>query len=225
MNRTQRLYSLVEELRAATTSPTSAGDLAVRLDVSSRTIERDITTLQEAGLPIVSTAGRNGGYTLEDDHDFPPLHLTSAEAAAIAVALARTPEGPLAEAGRAARRKVMAAMSASDALAARHLASRIQALGGSEDGSVVDVLQEAIADHQVVELRYRGPDGTLTRPVVEPVGLTTHDRHWYLLAWSRRSDGHRSFRLDRIEEARPTGEAAATRDDVPEPTGQTTRLF
>ena len=139
----------------------------------------------------------------------------------MAVALARNPEGPLADAGLSARRKLMAAMAASDPQGARHLANRLQALGGA----VASVLQDAVADQEVVELRYRGPDGTLSTRTVEPIGLITRHRVWYLMAWCRTTDDHRSFRLDRLEEARATGERAPDRDDDPGETGRTTRLF
>lgn len=217
VNRTERLYDLVEELRRAAPDHRTAGQLAQHFSVSSRTIERDMVTLQEAGVPIISSAGRNGGYAIATDHALPPLRITPAEAMAVAVALARSPEGPLARASLSARRKVMAAMSASDPAAARHLANRIQSLGlgGEGDGSVVRVLQEAVADHLVVELRYRSADGTIVERPVEPIGLVSRDRSWYLMAWCRASDDHRSFRLERIEEARQTGEAAPTRQVSP----------
>lgn len=221
MNRTERLYAVVELLRGAAPEATSAADLATQLSVSSRTIERDITTLQEAGLTISSAPGRNGGYVLTEDHGLSPLHITAAEASAMAVALARNPEGPLADAGRSARRKLMAAMAAADPQGARHLANRLQALGGA----VAAVLQDAVADQEVVELRYRGPDGTVSARFVEPIGLITRHRVWYLVAWCRTVDDHRSFRLDRLEEARATGERAPDREGDPGETGRTTRLF
>lgn len=221
MNRTERLYAVAELLRSAGSEPTSAADLATQLSVSTRTIERDITTLQEAGLAVQSSTGRHGGYTLVEDHGLSPLHITPAEAAAMALALARNPEGPLADAGRSARRKLMAAMAASDPQGARHLANRLQALGGE----VAAVLQDAVADQQVVELRYRGPDGTVSARVVEPIGLITRHRVWYLVAWCRMADDHRSFRLDRLEEAVATGERAPDRDSDSDEAGRSTRLF
>ena len=63
MNRTDRLYALVEELRAV--APRPARQLAGRYEVSTRTIERDILALQEAGVPIYAVAGRGGGYVID----------------------------------------------------------------------------------------------------------------------------------------------------------------
>ena len=67
MNRTDRLYALVEELRAVSPRPRSARWLAARFEVSSRTVERDIAALQEAGVPIWAEPGRTGGYVGRPD--------------------------------------------------------------------------------------------------------------------------------------------------------------
>src|SRR5947209_15288462 len=87
MNRTDRLYALVEELRAVAPRPRSARWLADRFEVSSRTVERDIGALQQAGVPIYAEPGRTGGYTLDKTHTLPPVNVSPAEAVAIAVAL------------------------------------------------------------------------------------------------------------------------------------------
>ena len=65
MNRTDRLYALVEELRAVAPRPRSARQLAERYEVSARTIERDILALQESGVPIYAETGRRGGYAID----------------------------------------------------------------------------------------------------------------------------------------------------------------
>src|SRR5947209_14293962 len=114
MNRTDRLYALVEELRAAAPRPRSARWLADRFEVCVRTVERDIGALQQAGVPIYAEPGRTGGYVLDKARTLPPLNVTPAEAVAIAVALEGvqgTPSGSpssatrpaSARAGRAAR--------------------------------------------------------------------------------------------------------------------------
>jgi predicted DNA-binding transcriptional regulator YafY len=86
MNRTDRLYALVEELRAHAPRTMRAAELARRFDVSTRTVERDVLALQEAGVPIWAQPGPGGGYDLNIDTTLPPLNLTSAEAAALATA-------------------------------------------------------------------------------------------------------------------------------------------
>src|SRR5256886_17614920 len=76
MNRTDRLYALVEELRAVTPQPRSARWLACRFEVSSRTVERDIGALQQAGVPIYAEPGRTGGDGLGKKKKPPPGHVT-----------------------------------------------------------------------------------------------------------------------------------------------------
>src|SRR2546430_3857965 len=105
MNRTDRLYALVEELRAVTPQPRSARWLACRFEVSSRTVERDIGALQQAGVPIYAEPGRTGGYVLDKTHSLPPVNVTAGEAVAIAGSLEGLPGTPFEEAARSALRK------------------------------------------------------------------------------------------------------------------------
>src|SRR5262245_65363516 len=88
VNRTDRLYALVEELRAVAPRPRSARQLAGKYEVSTRTIERDILALQDAGVPIYAQAGRHGGYVIDKTLTLPPINFTAAEMVAMAVSLA-----------------------------------------------------------------------------------------------------------------------------------------
>src|SRR5215469_5730817 len=114
VNRTDRLYALVEELRACAPRRRSARELALLYEVSARTIERDIGALQQAGVPIYADAGRFGGYTVYKSLTLPPLNFTPAEAVAIAVALAQVNVGPFEDAARSAVQKIVAAISERD---------------------------------------------------------------------------------------------------------------
>src|SRR6187399_1065395 len=87
MNRIDRLYALVEELRAAGPRGRTARQLAERFELSVRTIERDLSALGQAGVPLATKQGRTGGYTLDRSMSLPPLNFTPREAAAVAVAL------------------------------------------------------------------------------------------------------------------------------------------
>ncbi|HET7094776.1 MAG TPA: HTH domain-containing protein, partial [Thermomicrobiales bacterium] len=109
MNRTDRLYALVEALRARAPRTMRAAELAARFEVSTRTIERDLLALQEAGVPIWAQPGPGGGYGLNVDATLPPLNLTPAEAVALAVALAAAPATPFAAAGHSAMQKLAGA--------------------------------------------------------------------------------------------------------------------
>jgi predicted DNA-binding transcriptional regulator YafY len=111
MNRTDRLYALVEELRAAP-GARSAAWLAQRFEFSVRTLQRDVLALQEAGVPIWATPGPGGGYAIGPGHTLPPLNFTASEAAAVALAMARSAPMPFGGAARSHLHKVVAAMSA-----------------------------------------------------------------------------------------------------------------
>src|SRR3954462_1929508 len=124
MNRTDRLYALVEEPRARAPRTMRAVELAERFSVATRTIERDLLALQEAGVPIWAQPGPGGGYGLNADTTLPPLNLTPAEAAAMATALAASGATPFAEAGRSALQKLSAVMAAAPRDAASMLVSR-----------------------------------------------------------------------------------------------------
>jgi predicted DNA-binding transcriptional regulator YafY len=128
MNRLDRLYALVEELRAAGPRGKSARRLAEHFEVSVRTIERDILALQEAGVPISAQTGRRGGYMLDSSMTLPPLNFTPAEAVAMAVGLRRLDDTPWARDARTALLKVVAAMPEGAATRARTLADGVRLL-------------------------------------------------------------------------------------------------
>ena len=131
MNRTDRLYALVEELRAVAPRPRSARQLAERYEVSTRTIERDILALQESGVPIYAETGRRGGYAIDKALTLPPLNFTAAEMVAIAVSLAREENTPFAAATRSALRKVLATASAAQTAEAGELMDRVRLIGSA----------------------------------------------------------------------------------------------
>ena len=110
MNHTDRLYALVEELRAIAPRHRSARELAAGFEVSVRTIERDIHALQQSGVPIHAGPGGHG-YALGESMSPSPLTFTPAEAVAVAVALSGARDTPFAFQARSALRKLAIAMS------------------------------------------------------------------------------------------------------------------
>jgi predicted DNA-binding transcriptional regulator YafY len=211
VNRTDRLYAIVEDLRSIAPRRRSARELAARYEVSMRTIERDISALQQADVPIYADVGRHGGYALDKSMSLPPLNFTPAEAVAVAVALSRADSTPFASAANGAIRKIVTAMSARDAAAARDLANRVRLFDrpDEEPRSVPSVIQDAIVARQVLRLTYADKDGTHTEREVEPVlFMTGPGRHWYLIAWCRLRQAERAFRIDRIVQAETTREPA-----------------
>ena len=207
MNRTDRLYALVEELRACAPRRRSARELASLYEVSARTIERDIGALQQAGVPIYADAGRSGGYTVDKSLTLPPLNFSPAEAVALAVALGQVNVGPFEGAARSAVQKIVAAMSEPNVIAARDLAGRVRLLESvvaSETVPVPSVIEQAIIARRVLWICYRDRDGNLTERDVEPVVFMAGRRGWYLVGWCRVRDAARCFRVDRIQHAEVT---------------------
>ncbi|GAA4567656.1 YafY family protein [Micromonospora coerulea] len=198
MNRTDRLYALVEELRAVSPRPRSARWLARRFEVSTRTIERDIGALQASGVPIWAEPGRTGGYVVDRAHTLPPVNLTAGEAVALAVALHRLGGTPFASAAGAALRKLVAVMPAADVAEAHRLAGRVHLIGDGPATPVPAVVADAVTARRVLRLRYADRSGADSVRDVEPLGYLGNSRHWYLLAWCRLRDELRCFRTDRI---------------------------
>ncbi|WP_423465040.1 helix-turn-helix transcriptional regulator [Promicromonospora sp. MS192] len=224
MNRTDRLYAIVEELRAVSPRPRSASWLADRFEVSRRTVERDIGALQQAGVPVWAEPGRTGGYCLDRSRTLPPVNFSPDEAVAVAVALGGLAGTPFAPAGSTALRKILAAMRDDDATAAHDLAARVHLLGAPpEVPPVPAVLTDAITARRVLRLRYTDRAGAATTRDVEPLGFVGSSTAWYLLAWCRLRDGVRAFRLDRVDRVTATSERAPRRvvrpEDVQVPEG------
>lgn len=223
MNRTDRLYAIVEELRARAPRTLRAGELADRFEVSIRTVERDILSLQEAGVPIWSQRGPKGGYALDPRRTLPPLNLTPEEAVALATALAVAGPMPFAEAARRARLKLTAVMTPTDSEQAQVLAERIRVAPRQiAPPRVIRAVEEGISRRLALELVYEDRFGSETTRIVEAHGLFSSRREWYLIGWCRMRQGGRVFRLDRIHEAKATDETIPERDldevlDVPFP--------
>ena len=215
MNRTDRLYAIAEELRAAGRRGRTGAQLAERFEVSGRTVKRDIGALQQAGVPIWADAGPGGGYVVDPAATLPPLNLTAAEATAVALALAAMPRLPFAPDGRSALAKVLAGMPAPERDRAVDLGRRLwmRRPAAVARPAVAGTLDEALRRQVVVVLDYTDATGTTTRRrAVDPMALASTGGHWYLLAWCRSRRAGRWFRLDRVAGATLTREPAAGRD-------------
>ncbi|MGD9891174.1 MAG: helix-turn-helix transcriptional regulator [Dehalococcoidia bacterium] len=185
VNRTGRLYAIVEELRARSPRMLRAVDLAGRFGVSTRTIERDLLALHDAGVPIWTQPGPGGGYGLIAGSTLPPLNLTPAEAAAIATALAATRAMPFAEAGRSALTKLTGVMAAAPKDAASRLVRQIRVVQGPDGPieTIADVIQRSLIDATAIDLTYHDAQSRETRRIVEPIGVFGTHNGWFLAAW------------------------------------------
>jgi predicted DNA-binding transcriptional regulator YafY len=221
VNRTDRLYALVEELRAAGDLGRTAAWLADRFEVSSRTIKRDVAGLQQAGVPIWAHGGPGGGYVLDATATLPPVTFTVGEATAIAVALNTQPDLPFSDDGRSALTKLLGAMSPESRRTAAHVVGRVWVRYSgrpAERSPVARTLDEALRRQVVVVIEVddgdngRGTSGGGGKRPVEPLALGQDAGRWWLFAWCRRDRTGRSFPVDRITNAWLTTEPAPPRD-------------
>ncbi|GGP85299.1 helix-turn-helix transcriptional regulator [Streptosporangium pseudovulgare] len=136
MNRTDRLCVLVEELRAAAPGFLRVRELADRLGVGERTVERDLAALRESGVPVRAEPGGRGGHALDTSAAPSPVAFTAEEAAAVAVALVRAADTPLAGPARDALRRLAAATPSPGEV--RHEDAAGGGRGGGAEGSAGD---------------------------------------------------------------------------------------
>jgi predicted DNA-binding transcriptional regulator YafY len=211
VNRNDGLYALVEELRAVAPRPRSARWLADRFEVSVRTVERDISALQQSGTPVYAEAGRTGGYCLDKAHTLPPVNFTAAEAVAMALALHRLEGTPFHGPASTALRKLIVAMPAADAAAARALAGRIRLVGGGPATTVPRVIADALEVRRVLRIHYGDRGGAATVREIEPLAFLGTPTSWYLVAYCRLRRSVRAFRTDRIASVTVTAEVPPPR--------------
>ena len=207
MNRIDRLYALVEELRAAGPRGRTARQLAGHFEVSVRTIERDVSALGQAGVPLATRAGRTGGYTLDGSMSLPPLNFTSGEAAAVAVALSRGQHVLFARDARSALQKIVAAMPARTLQEARATTAKVRLLirpSPDPDAEIADTVWRAVRANHMLYIHYIDVGGVATDREVEPQQVVVGPNGSYLTAFCHLRGDDRVFRLDRITRAEPT---------------------
>ncbi|MBE1533148.1 helix-turn-helix transcriptional regulator [Actinomadura algeriensis] len=213
-----RLLALLSLLQARRDWPGAL--LAERLDVSARTVRRDIDRLRELGYPIAAVKGPDGGYRLGAGTDLPPLLFDDEQAVALAVAL-RTAVASGAGIEEAAARALQTVRQVMPARL-RHRVDTLQVTavqrarpGARLDGGVLLALSAAVHAREVLRFDYAFPHGTAADPPprrVEPHHIVTWGGRWYLVAWDLDRDDWRTFRADRITPRTPTGPRFAPRE-------------
>ncbi|MFG2001933.1 helix-turn-helix transcriptional regulator [Spirillospora sp. NPDC048911] len=208
--RAARLISLVLLLQARGTM--TAGQLAEELEVSERTVYRDVEALSAAGVPVYAEQGRNGGYRLVGGYRTRLTGLSREEAEALFLSGLPGPAGDmgLADAVGAAQLKVLAALPAPfrDASARAGQRFHLDAPGWFGDAGpppLLERLAQAVWGDETVEIRYRKHEEVTRR--VEPYGLVLKNGIWYLIGHVRDGGGggHRTYRVDRITAVEPAG--------------------
>jgi predicted DNA-binding transcriptional regulator YafY len=208
--RTLRLLSLLQTQRYW-----PGDELAARLEVSARTLRRDVGRLRELGYPVEARRGVDGGYQLAAGAALPPLVVDDEEAVALAVGLQSAAQGPadgIAEASVRALAKVVQVMPGRlrrrvEALAAMTVPASWNASpngGQSLDPGVLTTVALACRDTERIRFAYTAADGAQSDRYVEPHRLVSLGRRWYLVGYDLDRQDWRSFRLDRL-----TGPAGA----------------
>ncbi|GLU24838.1 MULTISPECIES: helix-turn-helix transcriptional regulator [Brucella/Ochrobactrum group] len=207
--KTLRLFSLLDRLRSAST-PVSAEALADMLEVSPRTIYRDMATLVAMGAPVRGEAGL--GYQLEKGYFLPPLHFDADELEAIMLGvrlvMARG-DGDLGAAAQRVSGKISSTMQAGAGDRYKNLPLRAVSKLTEEHSKAnlhLSFLRRAVRDRVVVTLEYLDLKDKITERIVRPLGLTMFDAVWLLTGWCESRNDFRNFRLDRISKVETAGQ-------------------
>ncbi|MFJ9560610.1 helix-turn-helix transcriptional regulator [Streptomyces fuscichromogenes] len=206
---TGRVLTLLELLQSGGTR--TMAELADRLGVEGRTVRRYVDQLIDLDVPVESVRGRYGGYRLAPGYRLPPLMLSDDEALAVLLGLVAgdrtgltTTERTAGETASAKIRRVLP----------RHLARRLDALlealaftdrpGGFDtpDADVLLTVADAVRHRRPVSVRYTDRDGRRSERTLHPYGIVAHSGRWYVTGTDALIDEARTFRLDRIADAR-----------------------
>jgi len=210
-----------------------ADDLAERLEITTRTLRRDVTRLRDLGYPIAGTTGRYGGYELGAGGRLPPLLLDDDEAIAVSVALRELSMGADPTLGEAA----LSAATKLRQVLPEPLRDRVDALGEvvigvgrarnpELPGSAIELaglmtLAMCCRRSERVAFTYRDGADRITDRRVEPHRLVSLGRRWYLVGFDLERDDWRTYRVDRISELVGTGHRNAERE-TPDAAAQVT---
>jgi predicted DNA-binding transcriptional regulator YafY len=203
-----RLLSLLQTPREW-----SGGELARRLEVSTRTVRNDVERLRALGYPVHANRGATGGYRLGAGASLPPLLLDDEEAVAVALGLRTAAGGSIAGIEETAlralakleqvlpsrlRRRVNTLQTYTVTVAPDRTAPQVAA-------DVLTAITAACRDRERLRFEYRSHDRAASRRDVEPYRLVNWGRRWYLVAWDTDRRDWRTFRVDRIAPLTPTG--------------------
>lgn len=215
MRRADRLFQIVQLIRGRRL--TTAAFLAGRLEVSERTVYRDVADLQHQGVPIEGEAGV--GYRLGTGFDLPPLMFTHDEARALvaSVRMAQAWQDPaLAQASQVALGKILSVLPTSARVAAQSMAVYAPPIGLEPHQLVMlQALREAAQAHHRLRFAYVDVSLLASERTVRPLGCFYWGKVWTLVAWCESRKDFRSFRLDRMQELLPLEGVAAQFQDEP----------
>lgn len=206
MRRADRLFHIIQLIRGRRL--TTASYLAQRLEVSERTIYRDIADLTVQGVPIEGEAGV--GYRLGAGFDLPPMMFTQDEAKAL-VASMRVAQAwldpALAQGAEDALGKIMSVLPLEARVAAEALAVYAPTGGLSDVAQrTLQTLRESVQDKRKIFIQYRDLTDKTSERVLRPLGCFYWGKVWTLSAWCERRTDFRTFRIDRVIKVKPLEE-------------------
>lgn len=183
----------------------SGAELSQRLEITGRTLRRDVDRLRSLGYPVHSTSGTAGGYQLGAGANLPPLLLDDEEAVAVALGLRTSASGNVSGIEEASMRALLKL----EQVLPQRLRHRVAALhsfilplvsrGPTVDAERLSVIAGACRDHEGLRFHYNNRAGAPSTRVVEPHRVVHTGHRWYLVAWDAGRKDWRTFRVDRIE--------------------------
>lgn len=196
MGRSVRMFEIIQLLRNSD-KPCTAQDIAKDLEVTKRTVYRDIASLQALRVPIEGEAGV--GYIMRSGFDLPPINFVVEEAEAITVGLAmitRTGDKGLKRAARSAAQKLADATPLSSTLFASSW--------GAEEPSSIDLseVRKAIREEQKLKIDYERADGKQSERTILPIAIAYHSDAIVIAGWCELRNDFRHFRPDRVSSYR-----------------------
>lgn len=212
-SRALRLLSLLQTHRHW-----PGAELAGRLEVSERTLRRDVDRLRDLGYPVRATRGTDGGYQLAPGAVLPPLVLDDEEAVALAVGMGDAAQSGVAGIEDAAVRALTKVVQVlPPRLRARVDALRAMTVSPASAGPIVaagvlTVVAQACRDEERLRFAYAARGAAPAEREAEPHRLVAQGGRWYLVAYDLTRHDWRSFRLDRLSDPRPTGARFRPRD-------------
>lgn len=199
MRRADRLFDIIQILRSAS-NPVTADEIATRLEVTVRTIYRDIVTLQASRVPIEGEAGV--GYVLRSGFDLPPLMFNSDETEALLVGMSllrRTSDRGLHAAAESVLAKVEAVLP-SDRKAPLSIRPFYVCDYGAEPSPLIDLaeIRKTVRESKKLQIDYQDAEGRETTRIIWPIAVAYYVEVELICAWCELRADFRHFRVDRI---------------------------
>lgn len=208
MAKSDRLFRLLHLIRGLT-PPVTAARLSAAMEVSERTIYRDIDSLRAAGARIEGEAGL--GYTMIEDPALPPQTFTQLEIEALTLGLAdvgQRGDSDLAQAASDALVKILATLPERQQRQAMHAVNLVNRFAAPQMPTIdMTLLREAMWAEEALEINYTDLRENQTRRRIYPLALSYHERAVMLLGWCCKREDFRMFHVTRIQAYKKTGES------------------